>query len=279
MFMSSCENLQKTHLKKPAIVLSPKDLRARVLKTCKPAYVLGRKDYTSGRNWFGGLPLLPDHMPWPRTTLHQQPMHFWAQIDCSTLSGPYDLPQKGLLLFFYDLEAYGADQKDSGLGKVIFVPPDEIPSAERIPPDDLPIFSHEPGEQTSAYGEGNVKKKFAAVPHEFASYDLENVDLNWDRLTHENEFDAREIATEMTHANRKKTIAEKAPETHGQHALLGPEQKITNPTRGDGVRLMCLGSDVEMDWEFGDVGVVEFWISPTDLCNRRFDLAYAMAGS
>ncbi|NNF73248.1 MAG: DUF1963 domain-containing protein, partial [Rhodobacteraceae bacterium] len=104
-------------------------------------------------------------------------------------------------------------------------------------------------------------------------------DLNWDRLTHENEFDAREIATEMTHANRKKTIAEKAPETHGQHALLGPEQKITNPTRGDGVRLMCLGSDVEMDWEFGDVGVVEFWISPTDLCNRRFDLAYAMAGS
>ena len=270
--------LLKKRLAKPALVLTQEDLRARVLKTSKPAYVLGRQAYTTGRNWFGGLPLLPDHIPWPRTTRHQQPMHFWAQIDCSTLSGPHDLPEKGLLLFFYDLDAFGTDGKDNGLGKVIFVPAEEIPSDERMAPTDLPIFSHTPGEQTSDYGEGTVKAKFAAVPFEFASYDLENVDLNWDRLTHENEFDARKIACEMTHTNRKKTIAEKAPETYGQHALLGPEQQIKNPSGGEGVRLMCLGSDIEMGWEFGDVGVVEFWIAPSDLCHRRFDKAYAMVG-
>ncbi|MGH1415124.1 MAG: DUF1963 domain-containing protein [Pelagimonas sp.] len=266
----------KSHLSKPALHLTPEDLRARVMKTEKPAYVLGRKTYVSGRNWFGGGPLLPSHMPWPRTDIHRQPMHFWAQIDCATLNGPHDLPNSGLLLFFFDLDEFGPDQRHNGAGKVIFVAQSDIPLMERQPPSDMPQFLHAPGEQTSKFDTRVTTNKFAAEPHMFAWYDMQNVDLNWDLLSNENELSAGEIATEVTQANRKETIATAAPETYGQHALLGPEQEITNPTYGEGVRLMCLGSDDEMDWQFADDGVVEFWMSHADLREHRFDRAYAM---
>lgn len=264
------------HQSKPKLHLTKEELKAHVMKAEKPAYIFGRSNYVSGRNWFGGLPLLPAGQPWPRTCLYQQPMHFWAQIDCSTLEGKHDLPRKGMLLFFFDLDAHGATRPDSGLGKVLFLKEREIPKIERQPPSDLPLFSHYPGEQQSSFSSKNQNAKFAAEPHAYASYDVRDVALNWDRLVMENEFDACELASEFTRANRHATIATKAPETNQKHALLGQEEALTAPKRDDDVRLMCLDSDVEMDWQFGDCGVVEFWISPDDLRARRFDLAYAM---
>ena len=181
-----------------------------------------------------------------------------------------------MLLFFFDLDAHGATRPDSGLGEVLFVKECEIPTIERQPPSDLPLFSHYPGEQQSKFSFKNQNVKFAAEPHVYASYDVRDVALNWDRLVMENEFDAGELASEITRANRDATIVTKAPETNQRHALLGREEALTNPKSGDHVRLMCLDSDVEMDWQFGDCGVVEFWISPDDLHARRFDLAYAL---
>ncbi len=262
----------------PLLVLTDAEIDAHVRTAARTAFVLGRGPTPTGRNWFGGLPLLPRTQPWPRTQTHLQPMHFWLQIDCATLTGNHALPRDGLLLFFYDLDDQGANTRDNGLGAVRYVPADEIPAQPHPAPADLPHLHHAPGVQHSAYSTESIMRIYAALPHGFDTYLMADADLDWDRIDWGCEAKAEAHADTLTHANRKETIAGKCPETYGQHALLGPEQAITNPTGGDGIRLACLGSDTEMGWEFGDVGVVEFWITPEDLRARRFDRAYAMTG-
>ncbi|WP_146038103.1 DUF1963 domain-containing protein [Tabrizicola aquatica] len=67
---------------------------------------------------------------------------------------------------------------------------------------------------------------------------------------------------------------------HSQHLMLGPAQRKTNSTAGQGVRLLCLDSDYGPGMMFCDCGVLEYWIDPKDLAARRFDRAVAQtAGS
>ncbi|NOS54570.1 DUF1963 domain-containing protein, partial [Acinetobacter baumannii] len=63
------------------------------------------------RSWIGGLPMLPDHVEWPRSVSaeHPQkgerPLHFVAQVACADF--PAELwgglgPREGWLLLFID---------------------------------------------------------------------------------------------------------------------------------------------------------------------------------
>lgn len=53
----------------------------------------------AGNSKFGGLPRLPIHYEWPRTS-DGIPLHFLAQIDCADIDFATPLPDRGVLFFF-----------------------------------------------------------------------------------------------------------------------------------------------------------------------------------
>ena len=61
-----------------------------------------------------------------------------------------------------------------------------------------------------------------------------------------------------------------------RHQILGPPVSVqTAPARMEQTHVMLaqFASDPGMFWTFGDMGVLQFWITPENLAARRFDLA------
>lgn len=104
-------------------------------------------DMTGARSHFGGLPMLPSHIAWPRCDLTygvkgNYPMHFLAQIDCAELpefNGRAFFPPDGLLFFFMlmDDSFGGMSEGQPSTTSVIYVPAREITGRRREPPADI----------------------------------------------------------------------------------------------------------------------------------------------
>jgi len=97
--------------------------------------------FEAPRSWLGGLPMLPDHVEWPRSVSSehpekgQRPLHFVAQIACADLPG--ELwgglgPREGWLLLFVDPNEGVPEGPDPF--RVLHV---DTLGSERQPPADL----------------------------------------------------------------------------------------------------------------------------------------------
>jgi uncharacterized protein YwqG len=95
----------------------------------------------ASRSWLGGLPMMPDHVEWPRSVSSEhpdkgeRPLHFVAQIACADL--PAELwgglgPRDGFLLLFIDPNQGVPEGPDAF--RVLHV---DALGAERQPPADL----------------------------------------------------------------------------------------------------------------------------------------------
>jgi uncharacterized protein YwqG len=93
------------------------------------------------RSWLGGLPMMPDHVEWPRSVSSEhshrgeRPLHFVAQIACADF--PAELwgglgPRKGWLLLFIDPNEGVPEGPDAF--RVLHV---DALGSERQPPADL----------------------------------------------------------------------------------------------------------------------------------------------
>ncbi len=230
------------------------------------------------RSRFGGLPLLPDNVDWPRRSNHNTPLHFLAMIDCSempSLAGQPPLPPDGLLLFFVDIEeemdvSY-EDDEDPPPYRVIYVP-EGATASERALPEDLPPFDHFADSTESDFSTDRQAASWPIVPEIVPAWDLQDSfppPAVWEVLR-ERERNAWAPYLEDASARRYKLKG-------GHHAMLGPTQHITNATSDTGVRLLCLDSDAEAKFAFCDAGVIEFWITPEDLAARNFSKVRAHA--
>ncbi|AVT30048.1 hypothetical protein C6361_11685 [Plantactinospora sp. BC1] len=131
------------------------DLVEQILGLLRPSVGLAvparsRNGGTPGpvAGWYGGLPGLPDDVPWPH---HRgRPMTLLARLDCAALApllGPeWTLPRDGALLFFVDEwqhADFGADPGDDGC-VVLHVPvgvPDRAAPPEVVPIPALPLVA------------------------------------------------------------------------------------------------------------------------------------------
>lgn len=101
---------------------------------------------------FGGLPQLPEDMPWPRAISHlgddRGSLHFFAQIDLSALSRSMehaghrfempDFPRTGTLFVFLPLD--GESMYNEVDCVVRYHPGSVAHLPERMPPDDTPMI-------------------------------------------------------------------------------------------------------------------------------------------
>ncbi len=76
---------------------------------------------------YGGLPLVPPGTEWPHSP--EGPLHFLGQLDFTELAAYggealSQLPQEGILAFFYDVEnqPWGGKPEDSALWRLIWTP-------------------------------------------------------------------------------------------------------------------------------------------------------------
>lgn len=103
-------------------------------------------DGSQVRSWIGGLPMMPEGTPWPRSTSRDYPdkgpipLHFAAQINCADLLtelwGGFG-PREGWLLFFLDPNTYEFGGDHAGF-KVLHT---TEPGRETNPPADIgPVF-------------------------------------------------------------------------------------------------------------------------------------------
>lgn len=97
---------------------------------------------------FGGLPNLPAHYDWPRTS-NGTPLHFFAQIDCADIGFRTPLPERGVLFFFGrdDIEQNWRDDDPAQDCRVLYALDAFAGTAPREVPADLePIRGPYPNE-------------------------------------------------------------------------------------------------------------------------------------
>lgn len=108
----------------------PRDVMPLVAHLLRPALRLQRGD-TPSRSWFGGDPLLPTDVAWPRGD--DGPLAFLARLSLAemqaALPAPW-LPQHGALLFFHGGSGWGGSPGDRANHAVLWVADLDAPQAQ-----------------------------------------------------------------------------------------------------------------------------------------------------
>ena len=287
--------------------LVPPDANASIAAARQPSIWFRRTEIATGKSWLGGLPTLPPGVTWPRHGKSKAPLHFLAQVDLAALpptplkpGGPI-LPRDGLLLFFADIEAEmnwiidgnEHDVKPRDAIRVLHVQTSQQTTAA---PVDLPDINHSHGEKADTYSAG-----FSVYPKKYTeafiidSYDESVISI---------EGEPEALLNKLIIASIEKATGEPVPVLNGmsdyglsvaisrtaypgrppredvhlvRHQMFGAPfnvQGAAEDMQGNGmVCLLQLDSDfgVHEKFMFCDVGMIQYWISPNDLRNRRFD--------
>jgi uncharacterized protein YwqG len=238
-----------------------------------------------GASKIGGLPDLPPGTNWPQ--LKGMPQSFITQIRMDDVH-PYDtngvLPKSGMLWFFYNAQqqTFGADPADRGGWQVIFKDGD-LGGLKRTPaPAQLPASS-----------------QFKACTITFASETtlsqqpkLEIPDLDW---TDAEQKQYEQLLSTFPNAADRAMVHHRLlghPDTiqddmrlecqlasHGLTDVKDPRASELSKGAMDWQLLLQIDSDEQADMEWGNTGMLYYWISGTDLQACRFDTTWLVLQS
>jgi uncharacterized protein YwqG len=237
-------------------------------------------DVGLGASRFGGVPDVPRDFVWP--SYDGRPLSFIAQFDLDQVPHPDDgeLPQRGSLAFFYEVESmkWGFDPKDRGCAHVAWFDAEPAALVRTAPPvTGSPAQLFHPSALSFACG--------VDLPDAY--------DLIFERI-----LDAMTDEQQSTYAE---LLDARNPTTY--HHLLGHPQLVQNDMRlecelasnginvgtpegyedSESARLrahdwrLLLQVDTDEEgpgWMWGDVGRIYFWIKQHDLAARRFDKSW-----
>ena len=235
----------------------------------------------TGSSRVGGTPDVPPGFEWPRKD--GTPLAFLAQIDLEEVahrlpSSP--LPADGLLWFFYDTaeEPWGFDPAHAGGSRVIYLPnPDRLAlvAAPAGTPATFPLCRVE----MEAYDD---------IP------DLEPDEPPGDQMDEaamERYVAVRAYLSSGAHGGAHKLLGHADPVQGAME--LGCEMVSAGINVGDGYPerartaaveaaarswrlLLQIDSDEEASMQWGDAGILYFWIRAEDLAARRFDRVHTI---
>ncbi len=236
----------------------------------------GEYDLSMGASRIGGVPDAPPDFKWP--IRNGVPQSFIAQLAMEEVHAydlPGVLPGRGLLWFFYDAkqETYGADPADRGGWQVLFS--EDYTGLQRMAtPADLPAESQFKAATVSFAKEVTLSQS--------PKLDVPNFDWSDDEV--------------QKYETLLSTFP--SPEEHGDvhHQLLGNPQTIQDDMRlecqlaANGVTdindprakelsrganewqlLLQVDSDDELGMEWGNTGMLYYWLKAADLKKSDFD--------
>lgn len=229
------------------------------------------------RSRIGGAPDLPEGFQWPQWK--NAPLAFLAQIELAEISQQSvlpDLPNHGLLHFFYDQEqsTWGFSPGDRGSWRV-FYSADGAPFRRTEPPAGVSRYGR--------FGEKSVEfREVATYPsvERLFGGPLEMSDETWDEADARQARDFGDLPRHQL-GGLPNPVQGDTMELECQLASNGidvgdsagykiPEAQTLKPGAADWVLLLQLDTDDDTDMMWGDVGVLYFWIREKDLKARNF---------
>lgn len=236
-----------------------------------------------GASRVGGDPDLPAEQEWFTNPDNGEPLNFVAQINCAEISD-FDtdkkLPEKGILYFFYDLEAFnwGFDPKD-GAGSRVYYYDGSMAQLERKPcPEGIRRF--EPSALTFSSQISLPEYSSQLVETSLSEDEYERYLDVVDELELDGEHKL------LGHSNNIQNGMELQCELVRNGIYCGTASAYNDPRvaelaagRFDWQLLFQIASYDEDSMQWGDDGRLYFWIRSEDLENKDFDKAWQILQS
>lgn len=250
-----------------------------------------QKNGSPHRSKFGGQPALPADFEWPRfeaenfdEEIDNRPLSFLCQINLSEIKS-YDkdklLPNKGLLLFFYEQESmrWGFDPEDSGCSRVYYFEdtdkleatelPAELKEEYRVKEYDLSFCAN------NSYPSFEELDCHSDVDCDWDEYDeaVEQKDYVIDFERHKLLGYADLIQSEMLTECERTTRGLYCGDAASYKNTPKEVKEDINKAAANWVLLFQMASIQDDDFElmFGDVGNIYFYIRKQDLKQKDFD--------
>ncbi|PFK43949.1 hypothetical protein COI93_09350 [Bacillus cereus] len=221
-----------------------------------------------GTSKLGGFPDLPNDLKIP--TYKDTPLHFIGQLNLEEVQ-PYHkenlLPTKGMLYFFYDAEEqpWGYDPRDTGGHRILYTE-----NIENLKRREL---------QTEVFPPSVISFQEA--------WTLAKEKVGETGLSHDDEWDLYKEIEELyidglhhllgsAQAIQSEEMAEECHlVTNGIYLGNGypsdEEIKILPGSPKDWMLLLQLDTNDESEMDWGDIGLLYFWIKKEDLLRRNFE--------
>ncbi len=245
----------------------------RFAQMAEPAVFLIRErdGMTRSQSRIGGWPALPAGMDWPEHG--GAPLHFLAEIHLDEVPvppAPDALPRGGVLFFFVDLSDVG-----DMAGTVRYADtPGAVPVA---PPNETPEIWHGKPMADDAKSLKEIHLRPLTLP------------LLDPGSTATLERDAARALERYAFKRHREAILSEVeggdpllhpPRENYMYSMIGgPKLDVANATEGEGVKLLQFDSDEGLGFQFGDMGVLEFWIDEEDARAGLWDRAYTAVSS
>ena len=237
----------------------------------------------------GGKPYLPGDFAWPRFSDEgeERPLSFLCQInlaEAKLCDRDGLLPEKGLLYFFYDCEAFrwGFDPKDKGCARIFyfentdgFTPvtwPEGI-DENYIVPEMAVCFS-----QRKSYPMFEELEFHSDAVCEWEDYDaaLDELGVDLDEENHKLLGYAHIIQNEMLSECERVSRGLYCGDAESYHNTSEDEETAIMRGAQDWILLLQLSTLEKDGWElmWGDCGMLYFYIKKQDLAQKHFENAW-----
>lgn len=228
----------------------------------------------------GGLPAAPAPFVWP--DWQGRPLAFLAQLDLAEMGehAVPDLPESGLLYFFYDAEqsTWGFDPSDRGSWRVLFFPAGEELTSIDAPPT---LVRH------GLFAEKRVTfRRIASYPstdrlpigpNNISMDDWDEVDVR--RGAAFGDLPRHQVGGLPNPVQGDSMELECQLAFHGINcgdgtAFSDPRAERLKPGSADWRLLLQLDTDDDIDMMWGDCGTLYFWIRADDLRKCEFSAVW-----
>ena len=264
------------------------DLKAhseRIEELLAPAIYISKLDTDIseiGISRIGGLPDLPIDFEYPYWK--DKPLGFLAQINCSDLTkSDFEnvLPHNGMLYFFYDIveQPWGYEPSHRGGSAVVYIPAPETLKRYRLP---LGINVEEiclKAFRISFKIIPSLPNPNASTPFDFECEGFDKEDIrNYFKLLEdlEQEYAPRPLHQLLGHATTLQNDMQRHCQLVSQGFNLSgsarnPYRRVLEASAADWRLLFQFASDSDIDSQWGDMGLIFFWIRKSALKEKQFD--------
>lgn len=246
------------------------ELRAKLKPVTSAAPFRSLQTIFPSASFFAGNPLLDSSLSWP--VRNGKPLEFLAQLNLAEIPPTgHARPAQGLLAFFYDAEdqPWGHQPGDRD-GTVVLYSPDPLRARAVLKPGSPP--------------QPPIRKPlaFPQTPWlDFSATDRERIEDYYRNTSDELEADA---VSDLY-------LAHQDLDPPGPHRVLSAPIVVQDdmdddlaaaapllelPAHTPWTLLLQLDSDPDLDWQWGDMGVIYFWIPDEDLAAGRFDRVWTI---